>query len=262
MGRFRHQIHAALLPVVAAIALAVTAAPVQASYVTGGNTQPQNQTGGVGGTVNFAVYQSTAAGIAAGDPYGLGSAALSTTFLASFTGTPVVTAGTYLYIFQTTNDGTNNATEDISANTVAVGAGSIIPGSFGVFNQYGFTVPIFGTPAGRTNPSPFSLSASAPSLGTSAGFSNPAVTITPNSIVASYSNGGGALGPDGDGGLFGFFSTQAPTLSSPTSMEDGGTNASGTVLTAGPTVPEPSSMLLLGLALPIGVLLRKRLARG
>jgi hypothetical protein len=228
----------------AASLLAIFVGVSQAAFILSytGNTFPTNA-GGVDGHINFAVLNRT--GGVAGDEWGTGIANFDTLFAAGTGSAALDTNASYLYLFQTVNDGSNAL--EISQSTVAVPNALVT--SHGTFGTLGFKYNgvnvgpgvSLGTSAAAGDISPASLVGAFPSAIAVVGG-----VITPNTQVS----GGGSqvatflfpnLTSGGVSSLWGYTTNSAPTGFVTSSIQDGGTSAVGTV--PGP-VPEPITLLI------------------
>jgi len=241
----------------AAIGLAFAASPAKASLLTSfaGNTQPVNAGGsGLGGFVNFAVYSGTDGTGAGDDRFGTGI----TNSVLTAAGFDVTSP--FLYLFQTSN----NHTLEISQNTVAAPSDNLT--GVGFLAGLGFTdnggnvssANPFGTAAAVGDPSGVSIGVTTPGIAVVAGLMSPsAVTQTTTSVAANFTPPVTGLAAGVTSSLWGYTSTLAPAFTK-TSIQDGGTNASGTV--PGSVAPEPTTLgsALAGLLLAGGYCLRRR----
>ena len=175
-----------------AMAIALGAQRVEAGYLAPftGNTFPTNMglTSGVDGHVNFTVLNHV--GGVGGDSFGTGLAGFDTHFTPGAGSGALDFAATYLYLFQTVNDGVN--TLGITTNSVSVATGALT--SHGVFLGTGFTQagvltaaggPWLGVGAAAGNPSPASTAGAAPGVALNgAAFGPLFTTIGSGSLVA------------------------------------------------------------------------------
>ncbi|MCC6127020.1 MAG: hypothetical protein IT426_18835 [Pirellulales bacterium] len=238
-----------LVLVLFGLPLILGASAAQGAFVVGftGNTFPSNVGPTVDGHVNFAVLDTV--GGAPGDTWGTGIPGFDALFAAGIGSGPLDTTAAYVYLFQTVNDGVNVSA--ISQNTVS--APNPLVTSHGVFPTTGFT-PMPSAPPGDPSPALIAPVAILAGLG----------TITPNfQISGSGSQVATFLLPNLAAGasscLWGYTVNAAPDWGV-TSIQDGGTNASGTVPTP---VPEPFAFAiwaLLGLGGTGVALVRRRQA--
>ena len=251
--RTRRHFGVAVLGVAVALLLG-GAGRAQAGYLAAfsGNTQPYHTVpgNGVGGTVNFAVYDSLGGvGQHPGDHFGTGVPNFDLQFVAGAGSGALDTTARYLYVFQTVNNGPSAASFPISTNTVSVSSSALT--SFGRFKTMSFgpdSAPfILGVPAGFGDPSAATVSAT-PSVtaGVTSSFS-PTFPDGATSLSAIYSAG---LASGQSSELWGYTSNTAPAVFASTGLIDGGTTAAGrvpSVITLATGVPEPASLTLLGL---------------
>jgi hypothetical protein len=241
------------------LALCLLCAPANATILTtgaitwGGNTQPACACSGVDGTVDFAVYNKT--GGTSMDPFGVGGA-IKSSFVSGTGSGPLDASATYLYLFETVDNGSN--TLPISSNSVGLASSSLAT-SWGYFGGWAFTVQVVGTPAGFANNSPASTGAT-PSVSTQTGLYTPSsLSVGPSSVIATYATN---IAAGGNSVLWGFTSNNPPVLTT-TSIQDGGTSGFGNAPTPG-AVPEASTTLLsfgAGLLIALSAIWRRRLAR-
>jgi hypothetical protein len=235
------------------------ASGAQGGFILGftGNTFPQNAGLTVDGHVNFAVLDRSRG--TSGDVWGTGLPGFDALAAAGFGSGPLDTTANFLYLFQTVNNGVN--ADAISQNSVSVPNTAVT--SHIVFPTVGFTsggvnvgaVVDLGPSAVNGDPSGISL---APA---------PGVRLVGGLVVPFYQAAGYGsqlttfLYPDlvngGVSSLWGYTSNLPPSWGV-TSIQDNGTNASGTVPT---TVPEPSIFAMLGLA-SLSILLVWRRRKG
>jgi hypothetical protein len=255
-------------------AVVLGSASAQASLITdfAGNTQPvfTNAAGspvGVAGFINFAVFDRT--GGTSGDSFNTGVTNADTI---------LSTAGfhpndAFLYLFQVTNHLTNPLTSGpappISTTTVSVvrsnvdGFGSLV-GIGAAFNgtplNGGDPGTTFGPPAAAGNQSPAVIGVSGASASFGTVVTTATVTLpTPTSLLADFVPAGSILA-GGRSDIFGYTSNFAPALTTG-SLQDDGTSAVGTVPSN--VIPEPSSIVMIATAVPVGaVLLLRRRAKG
>lgn len=240
-------------------AVLCTQGAARADLMTGfaGNTQPQiNSTQGY---LNFAVFDT--AGGTAGDHYGTGLAGIDAALAAG--GFSVTSS--YLYLFQTVNEG-----PDIASSSVNVSAGSVT--GFGALSgltyaQVNAANPFLGplaAAAGNISPAVTGATQSEASATASGLAIGPAlVSLNPTSLVATFSPA--IVGTGAFSTLWGYTSNLAPTFTLG-SIQDSGVAANGTVpgnVGVSSVVPEPSAAVLaalgaLGLA---GYAMRRRHAR-
>jgi len=244
----------ALLPTAVALTVALTAAaPARAIFIAGfsGNTQPSHTAPGpgVGGTVNFAVYDATTGG-SAGDTFGTGLAGFDALFTASAGSGAFNTASRYLYVYQTVNNGPNAGAFPISTNSVQATPANIT--SYGTVAGTSFSTTVVGAAAGFGDPSTFSGGA-APVIVLQAGNSTPTLLLGSTSLRALFSP---ELTAGAKSTLWVYTSNVAPQIGV-TGLIDGGTTADGRAPTA---VPEPSAVALSLIGLPALMLLRRRRA--
>jgi hypothetical protein len=208
------------------LGVVLTAAPVQAAFLTGGSSQPGNSS--TQGFVDVQVYTLNPAG-----GYGTGNAALEAA---------AATAGAgglnkFLYVYETTN--VSPPSPDVAQNTVQT-----IPANISApFKVAGISFnahPAPGAPLVDGAGTGFTFGAGDVGI-------NPAdaAAITPNSVFTTASSVASTYNPSlvGSGvhsSLWGYTSNQAPVIVN-TSIQDGGNSAAAATL----GVPEPSSMLLL-----------------
>jgi len=240
-----------------ACALLLTASPAKASLLTAfaGNTQPVNAGGsGLGGFVNFAVYSGSDGTAPTDDRFGTG---IQNSVL---TAAGFDVTSPFLYLFQTSN----NHTLEISQNTVAAVAANVTGTGFLAgrgFTDNGGNVSTanpFGTAAAPGDPSGTSIGVTTPGIALVAGLTSPSsVTQTTTSVAATFTPPITGLAAGATSSLWGYTSTLPPSFTV-TSLQDGGTNASGTV--PGAVVPEPTTLgsALAGLLLAGGYCLRRR----
>lgn len=217
-----------------------------------GNTQPY-QSGGVGGTVSFAVYDKTTSSFV-GDTFGTGFSGFDATFAAGAGSAGLDTSARFLFLFTMLNNGPSAGTSSI--DQTIVNASKSLLTSYGGFTGTAFNTPILGTPAGFGDPSPSSVGAT-PMIINAGNNATPSISVTPTLFIATFSP---LLGSGQQSILFGFTTNTAPGMSR-VGVFDGNTpstNASGTAPSV--VVPEPSAALLLTIALPLGLLIRRRLA--
>jgi len=241
----------------AAIGLVFAASPAKASLLTSfaGNTQPVNGGGsGLGAFVNFAVYSGTDGTGATDDRFGTG---INNSVL---TAAGFDVTSPFLYLFQTSN----NHTLEVSQNTVAAPADNIT--GVGALAGLGFTdnggsvssVNPFGTAAAAGDPSGASIGVTTPGIALVSGLMTPTtVAQTSSSVAANFVPPITGLAAGATSSLWGYTSTIAPGFTS-TTLQDGGSNASGTV--PGSVAPEPTTLgsALAGLLLAGGYCLRRR----
>jgi hypothetical protein len=271
----------------------------QASFIIGGNTHPEFTTpGSVNGYINFAVYSLGGPGSTATDSYGTGVAGANY-YLAQagfFNGgtpqaTPPATLPAYIYFFQVLNTATDvggGASPPISSATVQVagtiggygtlsgplaggGGGAPIPSGVGVGAVYngtplqggdaGGTLVTFGSPAAAGNPSSTVTTTSTPSASLGIVATNDNTTLlTPTSLQANFAPFG-SIAASGRSYVFGYTSNLPPALLGFGSIQDDGTSAVGTIPL--PTaVPEPLSIVMVAMALPLGFVNLRRRVRG
>ncbi|MCC6123383.1 MAG: PEP-CTERM sorting domain-containing protein [Pirellulales bacterium] len=222
-----------------------------------GNTFPQNAGPTVDGHVDFAVLDRS--GGVPGDVWGTGLPGFDGLAAPGLGSGPLDTTASYLYLFQTVNNGIDPAA--ITQNSVSVPNAAVT--SHGVFPTVGFTsggvnvsVAVdLGPSAIPGDPSGIAL---APA---------PGVAVVAGLVVPFYQAAGGGsqlttflfpnLAAGGTSSVWGYTSNLPPSWGT-TSIQDGGTNASGTVPT---TVPEPSALLLLGLG-SLALIFVRRQRRG
>jgi hypothetical protein len=247
-----------------ALAFAVTAAPARAGYLAAfsGNTQPYHTVpgNGVGGTINFAVYDALGGVGASGptDTWGTGVANFNNLFVAGSGSGALSTTSRYLYLFQVVNNGPSSASFPISTQTT-----SAIPAlisSFGSFTGTSFgptSAPfVLGVPSGFGDPSAASVPATPAITGGVAGLIAPgSLILGSTSLKALFTT---ELTSGQSSTIYGFTSNVAPSVFSSAGLIDGGTTADGRAPTA---IPEPSAIVLGLIGLPFGLLLRRRLAR-
>jgi len=224
-----------------------------------GNTQPEHTPQpAVGGTINFAVYNTT--GGTGSDPWNVGVNMSALFVHGSTSAVNLDTTAKYLYLFQTYDNGPNASTVGISENTVGVNASYLT--SFGSFAGTSFSTPVLGTPAGFGDISPASTGATPIVLSGQGGLDVPTTfTLTSGSLIANYSPEIGGGSAPYESVLWGYTSNYAPNFVIG-GLLDGGTTADGYVPAA---VPEPSSVVLsvIGLsAIGLGAYRRRRAQRG
>jgi hypothetical protein len=248
------KVRPALLPVVVAVAAAMVGTPARAAYLASfsGNTQPYHnnvQGPGVGGTVNFAVYDTT--GGSAGDTWGTGVANFNSLFTAAAGSGALDTTAKYLYVYQTVNNGPSAGSFPISVNAVLVNPALVT--SYGTFTGSSFSATVLGSPAGFGNPAADTTGATPGITTGQSGLNAPTVGLRTTSLVAIFSP---EIAANSKSNLWAYTSNAAPIFAQ-TGLLDGGTTADGRVPTA---VPEPSAALLSLIGLPFGLLLWRRLA--
>jgi len=241
-----------------ACALLLTASPAKATLLTSfaGNTQPVNGgNSGLGGFVNFAVYSGSDGTGPTDDRFGTG---IQNSVL---TAAGFNVNSQFLYLFQTSNNGTL----EISQNTVAASSSSVT--GVGALAGRGFTdnggavsaTNPFGNASAPGDPSGASVGVVSPGIASIGGLVTPtSVNQTTSSVAATFTPPVTGLPAGSTSSLWGYTSTQPPAFTV-TSLQDGGTNASGTV--PGPAaVPEPTTLgsALAGLLLAGGYCLRRR----
>lgn len=230
--------------VLAGLSLALSTGSISAASISAfsGNTQPSHSPApGVGGTVDFAVYNHT--GGTAGDTFDTGFAGFNALFTAGVGSGAFDTSAQYLYLFETVNNGPYSASFPISQNSVGV-TGSRVT-SFGGFTSLDFSTKILGTAAGFAEPSGHSTGAT-PIIAATAGSSFPLVLDGSSSLKALFTT---ELNSGQESILWGYTSNYGPAFGN-TGIVDGGTTADGSVPTAAvvPTSsPEPSAIALFGL---------------
>ncbi len=223
-----------------------------------GNTQPQHAITGVGGTINFAVYDTTGGG--GTDPWNVG-VNLSALFThGQGSATNLDTTAKYLYLFQTNNNGMNSSTIGIGSNTVSIVSSSLT--SFGSFAGTSFSTGVLGTAAGFGDQSTASTGATPTVLTGQLGLDVPtSFTLNPSSLVANYSPELGGGSTPTESVLWGYTSNYAPSFGVG-GLLDGGTTADGTVPFAN-TVPEPGSVVLSAIGLSaLGLVFSRRRRTG
>jgi len=240
------------------LAVVAVGAPARAAFLTtdSGNTQPYHTVPGpgVGGTVNFTVLDRT--GGTAGDVFGTGIANFDALFVAAAGSGAFDASAQYLYLYQTVNNGPSAGSFPISTNTVEVTPGFLT--SYGTFTGTSFSTTVLGAPAGFNDPSAISTGASPVIVTGQGGLSSPGLILGSTSLRALFTP---ELFAGGKSVLWGYTSNRAPAIGQ-TGLIDGGTTSNGAVPTAaGPPVPEPSAVVLSLIGLPIGLLLRRRMAR-
>jgi len=242
-----------------ALAALAFAAPARASLIPGdsGNTQPNhtNPGAGVGGTVNFAVYDRTTGGTAT-DTFGTGLANFNSLFTAGTGSGAFDTSARYLYLYQVVNNGPNSGSFPIAANSVQVNPGFVT--SFGTFTGTSFGSTIVGPPAGFADPGTISLGGT-PTVVLNGAADQPNFVQEGSSSIRIIYTAVNELTTGRFSVLYGYTSNSAP-VTDHSGMIDGGTTTDGFVLSAG-TVPEPSAIVLSLIGLPLGLLLRRRIAR-
>src|SRR5215469_5441080 len=94
--------------------LCLLSAPASASVLTAdaGNTQPAFAGTGVAGTVDFAVYANCVATCGSADPFGVGGT-IKANFTAGTSSGAFDASAKYLYLFETVNNGPNDASFSI-----------------------------------------------------------------------------------------------------------------------------------------------------
>jgi len=241
----------------AALAFAATA---RASLIPGdsGNTQPNhtNPGAGVGGTVNFAVYDRTTGGTAT-DTFGTGLANFNTLFAAGSGSAAFDTTARYLYLYQVVNNGPNAGSFPISTSSVQVFPS--LTTSFGTFTGTSFGTTVVGNPAGFADPGTISLGGAAPTVVLNGSSAQPNLVLEGSTSLRIIFTVGNELTSGRFSVLYGYTSNAAPVVDH-AGLIDGGTTTDGLVLSAG-TVPEPSAIVLSLIGLPLGLLLRRRIAR-
>jgi len=257
--------------------------------------------GNVNGYINFVVYGQGGGAPGASDTYGTGVTGadfyLAQAGFFSPTGAslpaPPGSLPNYLYVFQVLNGATNDTgggpAPPISSTTVVTagtiggfgtlagplaggGGGGPIPGGVGIGGTY-LGIPLhgdsppglwtFGPPAPAGNQSPASLVAVAPGVNLAIVATNSNTTqLTPTSLQANFA----PFGSIPTGGLsyaFGYTTNLPPTSFTTGSIQDHGTSAVGTVpLPAAAPVPEPSTIVMIATALPLGLVYLRRRIRG
>lgn len=247
-----------VLPAFVALGAVLATAPAQAAFIAAdsGNTQPYHTVPGpgVGGTVNFAVFDNT--GGTSGDTFGTGISNFNSLFTAASGSAAFDTTAKFLYLYQTVNNGPSAGSFPISTNTVFVTPSLL--SSYGTFTGTKFSTTVLGTPAGFGDPSTGSVPTSPVVLVSGqAGLSAPSLTLGSSSLRALYSPElvSGAMSI-----LWGYTSNSAPVFAA-TGLIDGGTTADGRAPAAAVTVPEPSAVVLSLIGVPFALLLRRRVSR-
>jgi len=238
------------------ILLSVSYAQASISIVVSGNTYPQSTSSIVDGHVNFMVVDLI--GATTGELN-----ALSTKFVAASGSPGFDTSASYLYLFQTVNDGTN--TLGISQNTVGVDPSQVTSyGGFKLgFTQGGILTAAGGPYLGGTSAAPGDPSGEI--TGAGGGYAaNPAavgpsgLVLNASSLSANYNN---SLAAGKVSNIWGYTSDVAPTQWTSTGIQDGGTNDQGTV-PSNSRVPEPATLVVWSVlgagAAGIAVLRRRR----
>jgi len=240
-----------------ALAAVAFATPARGAFIGSfsGNTQPNHTSPGqgVGGTINFAVYDRTTGG-SAGDTFGTGLAGFDALFTAAGGSGAFNTASRYLYLYQTVNNGPGAGSFPISLNSVQVFPAFLT--SYGTFTGTSFSTTVLGAPAGFNDPGTISTGAAPVVVGGQAGLVTPLILLGSTSIRANYAP---EVFANQKSVLFGYTSNQGPVIDH-SGLIDGGTTTDGLAASAG-TVPEPSAVVLSLIGLPLGLFLRRRLAR-
>lgn len=263
-------------------AVVLGSSSAQAALITGfaGNTQPvftnaTNSPTGVAGFINFAVYNRTG-GTPGIDSFGTGAGGIlppGTTVDSFLQAAGFHPNDNFLYLYQVTNHLTNPITGGsapaLSTSTVHVNSGTVdgfgsLPGVGAAFNgtalRGGDPGVTFGPPAVAGNQSFPPITGVS---GASASFLSTLTTATvslqtPTSLLADFAPGSIPAGGQSD--IFGYTSNLPPTFTTG-SIQDNGTSAVGTVPAA--AIPEPSSIVIIATAVPVGaVLLLRRRAKG
>jgi len=260
MTWLRHSGHASrrfVLPAVLALGAVLATAPARAAFIAAdsGNTQPYHTVPGpgVGGTVNFAVFDRT--GGTATDPFGTGISNFTSLFTAASGSSAFDANAQFLYLYQTVNNGPSAGAFPISTNSVFVNPTLVT--SYGSFTGTKFSTTVLGTPAGFSDPSTGQVPTSPVVLQSGqSGLTAPTVILGSTSFRALF---GPELAAGAQSVLYGYTSNSAPIFVN-TGLIDGGTTADGRAPSA--AVPEPSAVVLSLIGLPFGLLLRRRVSRG
>ncbi len=224
---------------IAALALA-SAATARADFVAGqaGTTQPYvtSPAPGVGGTIDFAVYER--ADGTAGDVFGTGVANFDTLFSAGLNSGKLDTSAHYLYLFQTINNGPSSGSFPIDVQGIFNSGAH--PTSSGTFAGTSFSETVLGTPAGFGTPSPVETDGLPTILAGRAGLLTPSLNQFPQYL---YEVDGTGLKSGQATILWGFTSNTAGFPMAATLSGGGTLGADGGVVMPG-VVPEPSSLAL------------------
>jgi hypothetical protein len=234
--------------------------PVLQSDYTGNTFMDSYVTGGVMGTINYAVFYGDFGGLLSS--LGTFVGGVNGGAGADSPGALVTGANTYTYLFQVANNGP----VDISSVSVGIGGALAAPSSWGYFTDTIFTEGANAVYAG--NPLGDAGLAGVPMIGvTSVGFdktdattysvTNPSqVVMTQGIDVSSYFIMGlsGEITPGSTSALFAYTTNAVPNfiyanITNSGEINSGESNAMGPV--PGPvdsfqTVPEPGTLLLLG----------------
>jgi len=212
------------------------------------------------------------------------------------TATPPATLPAYVYFFQILNTATDvggGASPPISSATVQVGGtiggfgtlsgplagppggGAPITSGIGIGAVYngpgspdgpltggnaGGTLITFGPPAAAGNQSGATFTTSSPGVNLGIVATNDNTTLlTPTSLQANFAPFG-SIATSGRSYVFGYTSNLAPAALGNGSLQDDGTSAVGTIPLA--AVPEPASIAMAAMALPLSLIYLRRRTRG
>jgi len=201
-----------------------------------GNTQPSknnSDSSSASGTINFAVFDRN--GGVSGDAFGTGVAGIDS--LLSGGSASLDTSASYLYLYQTVNNGNTGS----GIFQTSIGVPSTFVTSFGAFNGTTFSSSVLGTPAGFADTSPASVGASPVGLlSGQSGLTSLDLINAGSSALGAYTLSDIPVG--GKSVVYGYTSNAAPTIGNAAMIEATGSN--GRVALA----PEPATLSLVGLA--------------
>jgi hypothetical protein len=242
------------------VVLILGASQASASFLESGTTHMSSiSTPVTSGILAFAVYDTT--GGTATDPYNMGANNPFTGAnpLPSWIASSPALGGTYLYLYGISND---SGVSTISQAAVNVSAPMTMTGTtnieFLTGSGPGF---IFNTAGPPMQNSPALLTGPVPSF--MVGGQQPALFMGTNGtgLQAFYGFGSSGILQGQESAIFGFTSPFAPVVV--TASLQGSQGANGNVLAGDVAVPEPSSLVMAGIAIPVGLVyvIRRRRAR-